>query len=366
MKPAVFLTGATGFLGMEVLARLLEAGDREVLALVRAPDDAAAEQRLDGVLATLWDDPAPYRERVTAVRGELTQPGLGLDDRARRDRGAHARGAALRGVDLVRPAAAGGARDQRRRHLARARLRDRGAGARRARALPARLDRVRERPPRGRVPRAPARHRPVVPQHLRADQGRRRADRGDGARARARDRAAEHRDGRERLGLDAGVQRPLLADAGVLARAVQGAAGAADRARRHRAGRLRRRRPRAPARPPRGRRVQPRGRAQRVDRRRADHARVGVLQQAACRRSSIRSIRTSATITTRSTCRTSTCGSCSTTPAPAPCWCPRASRRRRCATTSRRLMDYAQAARWGKKTITREAARARSAELAAT
>ena len=44
MKPAVFLTGATGFLGMEVLARLLEAGDREVLALVRADDDAAAER----------------------------------------------------------------------------------------------------------------------------------------------------------------------------------------------------------------------------------------------------------------------------------------------------------------------------------
>ena len=44
MKPTVFLTGATGFLGMEVLARLLEDGDREVLALIRAPDDAAAEQ----------------------------------------------------------------------------------------------------------------------------------------------------------------------------------------------------------------------------------------------------------------------------------------------------------------------------------
>jgi long-chain acyl-CoA synthetase len=81
VKPAVFLTGATGFLGMEVLARLLEAGDREVLALVRAEDDAAADARLDGVLSTLWDDPAPYRERVTAVRGELTQPGLGLGDR---------------------------------------------------------------------------------------------------------------------------------------------------------------------------------------------------------------------------------------------------------------------------------------------
>ena len=35
MKPAVFLTGATGFLGMEVLARLLEQGDRDVLALNR-------------------------------------------------------------------------------------------------------------------------------------------------------------------------------------------------------------------------------------------------------------------------------------------------------------------------------------------
>ena len=50
MKPPVFLTGATGFLGMEVLARLLERGDREVLALVRAADDAAAEARLDDVL----------------------------------------------------------------------------------------------------------------------------------------------------------------------------------------------------------------------------------------------------------------------------------------------------------------------------
>ena len=39
--------------------------------------------------------------------------------------------------------------------------------------------------------------------------------------------------------------------------------------------------------------------------------------------------------------RTSTCGSSSTTPAPAPCWCPRASRRRRSASTSAKLMEYA-------------------------
>jgi nucleoside-diphosphate-sugar epimerase len=81
MKPTVFLTGATGFLGMEVLARLLEDGDREILALIRASDDAAAEQRLDDVLAKLWEDPAPYRSRVTAVRGDVTAPGLGLGDR---------------------------------------------------------------------------------------------------------------------------------------------------------------------------------------------------------------------------------------------------------------------------------------------
>ena len=79
MRPPVFLTGATGFLGMEVLARLLEAGDREVHALVRASDGPAAEQRLDGVLAKLWRDPAPYRERVHAVAGDLTEPGLGID-----------------------------------------------------------------------------------------------------------------------------------------------------------------------------------------------------------------------------------------------------------------------------------------------
>ena len=81
MKPTVFLTGATGFLGMEVLARLLEEGERDVLALIRASDDAAAERRLDDVLATLWDDPAPYRARVSAVRGDVTAPGLGLGDR---------------------------------------------------------------------------------------------------------------------------------------------------------------------------------------------------------------------------------------------------------------------------------------------
>jgi thioester reductase-like protein len=79
MKPPVFLTGATGFLGMEVLARLLEAGDRQVVALVRPGASASAEERLDAVLAQLWRDPEPYRDRVRAVAGDVTRPGLGME-----------------------------------------------------------------------------------------------------------------------------------------------------------------------------------------------------------------------------------------------------------------------------------------------
>jgi thioester reductase-like protein len=83
VKPPVFLTGATGFLGMEVLARLLERGERDVVCLVRAADQVAAEARLEGVLATLWDDPAPYRAHARAVAGDVTSPGLGIDPTVR-------------------------------------------------------------------------------------------------------------------------------------------------------------------------------------------------------------------------------------------------------------------------------------------
>ena len=80
MKQPVFLTGATGFLGMEVLARLLEADDRDVIALIRAGDDAAAEDRLHGVLGALYRDPSNHRDRVRAVAGDVTSPGLGLEN----------------------------------------------------------------------------------------------------------------------------------------------------------------------------------------------------------------------------------------------------------------------------------------------
>ena len=79
MSSPVFLTGATGFLGMEVLARLLEKGDRDVICLVRASDSAAAQERLEDVMAKLWRDPSPYLGRARAIAGDVTAPGLGMD-----------------------------------------------------------------------------------------------------------------------------------------------------------------------------------------------------------------------------------------------------------------------------------------------
>ncbi len=70
----VLLTGATGFLGMEVLARLVDRGD-EVVALVRASDQAAAQQRLDDTL-----DLVGARGSATALLGDLEQGFEAPDD----------------------------------------------------------------------------------------------------------------------------------------------------------------------------------------------------------------------------------------------------------------------------------------------
>jgi thioester reductase-like protein len=75
----VLITGATGFVGMEVLARWLERSERPVYALVRADSDEAAEARLRGVLEQVFEDPDAYADRLTAVRGDIQQPVLGLE-----------------------------------------------------------------------------------------------------------------------------------------------------------------------------------------------------------------------------------------------------------------------------------------------
>jgi long-chain acyl-CoA synthetase len=64
---AVLLTGATGFVGREILDRMLDR--RRVYALVRAEDDAAAAARL------------PRHARLTTVAGDIEQPDAGLAPR---------------------------------------------------------------------------------------------------------------------------------------------------------------------------------------------------------------------------------------------------------------------------------------------
>jgi thioester reductase-like protein len=76
----VLLTGATGFLGRQVLRELLADGATRVSCLIRAGDDRDARSRLDETLrAAGIEDPAAMA-RADAVRGDTSQPLLGMAD----------------------------------------------------------------------------------------------------------------------------------------------------------------------------------------------------------------------------------------------------------------------------------------------
>jgi thioester reductase-like protein len=75
---AVFLTGATGFVGMEMLARYLERTERRVYALVRGADDREVDARMRRTLLSMFGPANPYAGRVVAVRGDITRAGLGI------------------------------------------------------------------------------------------------------------------------------------------------------------------------------------------------------------------------------------------------------------------------------------------------
>jgi thioester reductase-like protein len=83
VSETVLLTGATGFLGMELLARLIEHGDTEVICLIRAPSKSAAAERLATVFGRLYEQPPESVERVSAVAGDVAADDLGLDSRER-------------------------------------------------------------------------------------------------------------------------------------------------------------------------------------------------------------------------------------------------------------------------------------------
>jgi thioester reductase-like protein len=73
----LLLTGATGFLGPWLLRALLQRTPADIVALVRARDDADATRRLHAALAHL---PGLDLTRVHAIAGHLDRPRLGLPD----------------------------------------------------------------------------------------------------------------------------------------------------------------------------------------------------------------------------------------------------------------------------------------------
>jgi thioester reductase-like protein len=75
---AVLLTGATGFVGMEVLTRWLERDDRRVYTLVRADDDEHAAERLRPGLASAFGDPHAHEDKLVPIAGDVERPLLGL------------------------------------------------------------------------------------------------------------------------------------------------------------------------------------------------------------------------------------------------------------------------------------------------
>ncbi|WP_327749483.1 amino acid adenylation domain-containing protein [Streptomyces europaeiscabiei] len=77
----VLLTGATGFVGVHLLAELLTSTDAEVVCTVRAPSPAEAAARIQQSLEIHQihlSDVA--RKRITAVPADLARPRLGLDE----------------------------------------------------------------------------------------------------------------------------------------------------------------------------------------------------------------------------------------------------------------------------------------------
>lgn len=77
---SVLLTGATGFVGMEVLARYLERTFDPIFLAVRAPDNEGVDRRVRATLECLFGSEDAYRDRVFGVRADIELPGLGLDD----------------------------------------------------------------------------------------------------------------------------------------------------------------------------------------------------------------------------------------------------------------------------------------------
>src|SRR5690242_16512024 len=80
---AIFLTGATGYIGSYLAAELLEEHGESLNLLVRAESSEQAQQRLWRALQLHFDFPV-FREhlssRLRMFCGDLTSPRFGLND----------------------------------------------------------------------------------------------------------------------------------------------------------------------------------------------------------------------------------------------------------------------------------------------
>jgi thioester reductase-like protein len=77
----IFLTGATGFLGIHLLVELLQRTTAKIYCLVRGENIAAARARLQQQLAFYHldvGDQAVFNDRLVPVLGDLVQPQFGL------------------------------------------------------------------------------------------------------------------------------------------------------------------------------------------------------------------------------------------------------------------------------------------------
>lgn len=84
-QPTTLITGATGFLGRNLLFRLLEKDtDGRFCLLVRGRGDKSPRDRLHRILTTRYDDEQAetFKKRIDLVLGDVTWKHFGLDDRA--------------------------------------------------------------------------------------------------------------------------------------------------------------------------------------------------------------------------------------------------------------------------------------------
>src|SRR5438093_379672 len=82
---ALLLTGASGFLGQEILLRYLERTDRHVFALIRAENDLRATERMRSILESLFGEADRYLSRISAVAADMESAGLGLAEDRREE-----------------------------------------------------------------------------------------------------------------------------------------------------------------------------------------------------------------------------------------------------------------------------------------